>query len=171
MAWSPDSKHVAFVQKESAGLHLWVVDVAKNAAHRVGAVKLNAVLGDPCEWLADSHALLCKIVPAARGAAPESSAVPAGPNVAENLGKVTPARTYEDLLKTPADEAIFAFYATSELAVVSLDGSSRTLPVKGLISEAQPSPTGALPWLKPCIGPSAMHYPWRIFPPRCPWSR
>ena len=164
LAWSPDSKHVAFVQKESAGLHLWVVDVAKNAAHRVGAVKLNAVLGNPCEWLADSHALLCKIVPAARGAAPESSAVPAGPNVAENLGKVTPARTYEDLLKTPADEAIFAFYATSELAVVSLDGSSRTLPVKGLISEAQPSPDGRFALVEAVHRPFSYALPVENFP-------
>ena len=42
LAWSPDSKHVAFVQKEAAGLHLWIVDVAKLSAHRVGSVKLNA---------------------------------------------------------------------------------------------------------------------------------
>jgi hypothetical protein len=47
-AWSPDSKHVAFVQKQTepvAGLQLWVVDVAKASAHRLGAFRLNAVLG------------------------------------------------------------------------------------------------------------------------------
>ncbi len=116
-------------------------------AVELGTFKLNAVLGEPCEWMADSRALLCKIVPAARGAAPTSSEVPAGPNVEENLGKVTPARTYEDLLKTPTDEAIFAFYATSELALVSLDGAFRTLPVKGLITEASALPRRAL-----CVG-------------------
>ena len=69
-------------------------------------------------------------------AAPPSNEVPAGPNVEENLGKVTPARTYEDLLRTPADEAIFEFYATSNLVLVPLSGSARSLPLKGLIEEA-----------------------------------
>ncbi len=146
--WSPDSKHVAFVEKTDAsavggaGLQLWVVDVAAGSAHRVGAVKLNAVLGAPCAWMPDSAALLCRVVPAGRGAAPKASEVPAGPNVEENLGKVTPARTYEDLLKTPTDEAIFEYYATSQLAIVPLAGPMKTLPVKGLINEAEPSPDG-----------------------------
>ena len=166
LAWSPDSKHVSFVQKEATGLQLWVVDIARVSAHRVGSVKLNAVLGDPCQWLADSRALLCKIVAAARGAAPTASAVPAGPNVEENLGKVTPARTYEDLLKTPTDEAIFAFYATSELAVVSLDGTSRTLPVNGLITEARPSPDGRFAWVESVHRPFSYALPVENFPAR-----
>jgi dipeptidyl aminopeptidase/acylaminoacyl peptidase len=143
LAWSPDSKHVAFVQKAASALELWVVDVAApSSAHRVGSARLNAVLGEPCQWLWDSTALLCKIVPAARGAAPTLSDVPQGPNVEENLGKVTPAWTYEDLLKTPADEAVFEYYANSDLAVVSLDGTLRALPVQGLIRQAEPSPDG-----------------------------
>jgi dipeptidyl aminopeptidase/acylaminoacyl peptidase len=144
-AWSPDSKHVAFVDKvegPDAGLQLWVADVASASAHRVGTVRLNAILGGPCEWLPDSSGLLCKIVPQGRGPAPASNEVPAGPNVEENLGKVTPARTYEDLLKTPADEAIFEYYATSEVAVVPLNGPVQILPMKGLIEAAQPSPDG-----------------------------
>jgi dipeptidyl aminopeptidase/acylaminoacyl peptidase len=164
LTWSPDSKHVAFVQRETNGLQLWVVDVAKAAGRRVGSFKLNAVLGEPCEWMADSQAMLCKIVPAARGAAPASTEVPAGPNVEENLGKVTPARTYEDLLKTPADEAIFAFYATSDLAVVSLDGTSRTLPVKGLITQAQPSPDGRFAFVEGLHRPFSYALPAENFP-------
>ena len=164
LAWSADSKHVAFVQKETTGLELWVVDVAKVSARRVGAFRLNAVLGEPYRWMADSQAMLCKIVPAARGAAPSSSDVPAGPNVEENLGKVTPARTYEDLLKTPTDEAIFAFYATSDLAVVSLDGTSRTLPVKGLITHAEPSPDGRFAFVEALHRPFSYALPEENFP-------
>lgn len=164
LMWSPDSKHVAFVQRETNGLQLWVVDVARTAARRVGSVRLNAVLGEPCEWMADSQAMLCKIVPVARGAAPTSSNVPSGPNVEENLGKVTPARTYEDLLKTPTDEAIFAFYATSDLVVVSLDGTSRTLPVKGLIAQAQPSPDGRFAFIETLHRPFSYALPAENFP-------
>jgi dipeptidyl aminopeptidase/acylaminoacyl peptidase len=164
LAWSPDSKHVAFVQRETNALQLWVVDVAKASARRVGSFKLNAVLGAPCDWMADSEALLCKIVPTARGAAPVSSDVPAGPNVEENLGKVTPARTYEDLLKNPTDEAVFTFYATSDLAVVSLDGTSRTLPVKGLITEAAPSPDGRFAFVESLHRPFSYALPMEYFP-------
>jgi dipeptidyl aminopeptidase/acylaminoacyl peptidase len=162
--WSPDSKRVAFVQKEPAGLQLWVVDVAKASARRVGSFKLNAVLGAPCAWMADSQALLCKIVPAARGAAPSLNNVPSGPNVEENLGKVTPARTYEDLLKTPQDEVMFAFYATSELIVVSLDGTYRTLPAKGLIAQAQPSPDGRFAFVETVHRPFSYALPVENFP-------
>jgi dipeptidyl aminopeptidase/acylaminoacyl peptidase len=164
LAWSPDSKHVAFVQKDSAGLQLWVIDVAKASAHRAGTFKLNAVLGAPCQWLADSQSLLCKIVPATRGAAPPAAEVPAGPNVEENLGKVTPARTYEDLLKTPADETVFAFYATSELAIVSLAGTHRTLPIKGLIEQAQPSPDGRYAFVESLHRPFSYALPAENFP-------
>jgi dipeptidyl aminopeptidase/acylaminoacyl peptidase len=164
LTWSPDSKHAAFVQKENNGLQLWVIDVAKASAHRTGAFKLNAVLGAPCGWMPDSQGLLCKIVPAARGAAPTATEIPSGPNVEENLGKVTPARTYEDLLKTPTDEAVFAFYATSDLALVSLDGTHRTLPEKGLISEAQPSPDGRFAFVETLHRPFSYALPAENFP-------
>jgi dipeptidyl aminopeptidase/acylaminoacyl peptidase len=164
VTWSSDSKHVAFVQRETNELQLWVVDVAKAAGRRVGSFRLNAVLGEPCEWMADSQAMLCKIVPVARGAAPTSSEVPSGPDVEENLGKVTPARTYEDLLKTPADEAIFAFYAASELALVSLDGAFRSLPAKGLITEAFPSPDGRFALVEIVHRPFSYALPVENFP-------
>jgi dipeptidyl aminopeptidase/acylaminoacyl peptidase len=164
LMWSPDSKHIAFVQKDRAGLQLWTVDVAKAAAHRVGSFRLNAVLGEPCQWIADSQALLCKIVPASRAPAPASNDVPAGPNVEENLGKVTPARTYEDLLKTPVDEAIFAFYATADLALVSLDGAARLLPAKGLITEAVPSPDGRFAFVGALHRPFSYALPLENFP-------
>ncbi len=67
--WSPDSKHAAFVAHATApatGLELWVIDVATSHAHRVGVVKLNAVLGSPCQWMPDSASLLCKTVSANR---------------------------------------------------------------------------------------------------------
>lgn len=178
--WSPDGKNVAFVQRTDAtaaaagsarsaaageaGLQLWVVDAATAKAHRVGAFRLNAVLGAPCRWLPDSSGMLCKLVPADRGPAPTDSSVPAGPNVEENLGKVTPARTYEDMLKTPADEAIFAYYATAQLAVVRLSGVVRALPVKGLIDEASPSPDGRFALVSEIHKPFSYTLPAEMFP-------
>jgi dipeptidyl aminopeptidase/acylaminoacyl peptidase len=165
--WAPDSKHAAFVAHATApatGLELWVIDVSSAHAHRVGTVKLNAVLGSPCAWMPDSAALLCKIVPPGRGAPPKVSDVPTGPNVEESLGKVSPAPTYEDMLKTPADEDIFEYYATSDLAVISLTGVAKPLPAKGLMERATPSPNGA--WVLAAIvhRPFSYHFPYERFP-------
>jgi dipeptidyl aminopeptidase/acylaminoacyl peptidase len=169
-SWSPDSKHIAFVQKtgkSAAGgsaLQLWIIDVASASAHRIGTVKLNAILGAPFDWMPDSSALLCRIVPTGRGPAPTPSEVPLGPNVDENLGKVTPARTYEDLLKTPSDEAIFEFYATSQLAIVPLTGPIKTLAVKGLIQDANPSPDGHYALVETLHRPFSYALPAENFP-------
>ena len=165
--WSPDSKHAAFVAHATApatGLELWVIDVATSHAHRVGTMKLNAVLGAPCEWLPDSASLLCKTVPANRGAAPKVSSVPAGPDVEENLGKVSPAPTYEDMLKTTTDADIFEYYATSDLAVVSLNGTMKTLPAKGLIQRAAPSPDGKYALVAIVHRPFSYTFPYERFP-------
>ena len=144
--WSPDGKSLAFVQrvdgKPAPGLELYVVNVATAMAHRVGTMRLNGVLGAPCDWIPDSKALLCRVVPAARGEEPKREMTPEGPDVSENLGKVSPGRTYEDLLQTPEDERFFEYYATAQLAVIPLDGPMRALPAKGLIEEARPSPDG-----------------------------
>ncbi len=165
--WSPDSRHVAFVARaEAGGLELYVIDAATARAHRVGTVRLNAVLGQPCEWMPDSTALLCKIIPATRGPAPKVSEVPTGPNVSENLGKVSPAPTYEDMLKTPEDEAIFEFYASAQLAVVPLAGVPRTLAVKGLIDDATPSPDGRFALVQELHRPFSYTVPAERFPRR-----
>src|SRR5580698_74981 len=165
--WSPDSKHVAFVAHATApatGLELWVIDAATSNAHRVGMVKLNAVLGSPCEWMPDSASLLCKTVPANRGAAPKVSDIPTGPDVEESLGKVSPAPTYEDMLKTTTDENIFEYYSTSELAVVSLTGVVKPLPAKGLIERASPSPDGHYALVAVVHRPFSYTFPYERFP-------
>jgi dipeptidyl aminopeptidase/acylaminoacyl peptidase len=141
--WSPDSKHIAFANKSDTALELWIIDVKAATAHRLGGLlKLNSILGRPCAWLPDSSGLLCKTVPANRGPAPKISEVPTGPHISENLGKATPAPTYEDMLSTPDDENLFEYYTTTALAIVPLTGPARTLPIKAQIDSAIPSPDG-----------------------------
>ncbi len=165
--WAPDSKHAAFVAHATApakGLDLWVIDVATSSAHRVGVVKLNAVLGSPCAWMPDSASLLCKTIPAARGAAPKTSDVPTGPDVEESLGKVSPAPTYEDMLKTATDEAIFEYYTTSQLALVSLAGTVKPLGAAGQIERASPSPDGHYALVATVHRPFSYTFPYERFP-------
>ena len=182
-AWSPDSRHIAFVERadatpaemktgrgrvssmaEPVGLQLWVIDVAEAKARRLGFVHVNAVLGRPCTWLPDSSGLLCKVVSTQRPPAPAISDVPTGPNVSENLGKATPAPTYEDMLRTPSDEAQFEYYATSELAEIPLGGALRILPIKGMIDSATPSPDGRFGLVQMLHRPFSYTVPAEAFP-------
>jgi dipeptidyl aminopeptidase/acylaminoacyl peptidase len=154
--WAPDARHLFFVNASDAttdaGLSLWIVDVASARARRIPGLALNGILGRPCEWLGDSQRLMCKAVLKAQvqghgqgqgqRTAPVRSEVPTGPVVQENLGRVTPGPTYEDLLKSPEDEAIFDFYATSQVVIVGLDGKIATVGKPGVMESASPSPDG-----------------------------
>jgi dipeptidyl aminopeptidase/acylaminoacyl peptidase len=166
--WSPDSKHVAFVAHAvppATGLELWVIDAAASSAHRLGTARLNAILSrTPCEWMPDSSALLCNVIPPTRGPAPRVSDTPVGPDVEENLGKVSPAPTFEDMLKTAQDADIFEYYTTSQLAVVPLAGPMRPLPVKGLISSLSPSPDGKYALVQVEHRPFSYTFPEERFP-------
>src|SRR6185436_5453580 len=137
--WSRDSKHLALTLVREQGIEAWLVDVAAAQARRLTGPILNAVFGEPIVWL-DDTTLLIRRVPAQRDAAPVATAVPTGPVVQENLGRKAASRTYEDLLANPHDEALFEYYGTSQLSLVSLDGKLTPLPVRGLVTISHPSP-------------------------------
>ncbi len=148
VSWSPDSKTLAFaLTTPGSGLdgrvELWVADVATATARRLLAQPLNDAFGSSFEWVPDSKALLARLVPAGRGAAPAIDAAPTGPAVQESGGKKAGAPTFQDLLKSPADERLFDYYATAQLAKVSLaDGATQPLGQPGIIQTASPSPDG-----------------------------
>lgn len=122
--FSPDGTKLYFTDTREDRIDLWVVDVATAQARRVDA-PLNP-LGVNCEWLKDSSALLCGFIPANRGPVPEPPKAPAGPNVQENYGKLTPSRTYQDLLTSAYDETLFDYYFASQLAFVDAASLRRT---------------------------------------------
>jgi len=167
-SWSPDARHVAFVDitdaAGDAGLSLWVVDVATARAQRIPGVLLNGLFGAPYEWMPDSRGLLCKAIPASRTEPPKRDGVPVGPVIQENLGKVTPGATYEDLLKNPVDEQTFDYYATSQLERVGLDGVITGIGAAGVITDASPSPDGAYVLIDERHHPYTYLLPYRMFP-------
>jgi dipeptidyl aminopeptidase/acylaminoacyl peptidase len=143
IGFSPDGKRFAFTHARDTGIELWMADAATGQARAIGAASLNAVWGRPCEWLADSSALLCRFVPPSRGTPPAAPEVPPGPNIQEHLGRPGPVRTYQDLLAGAHDEALFEYYGTSLLAMVDAGtGARRPVGAAGLYEIAQSSPDG-----------------------------
>ena len=168
--WSPDGRRLSFVSvsdsKDDAGLSLWIVDVDAARAHHLPGVALNGVFGKPCEWLSDSQRLVCKTVPSGRGLPPQRNETPTGPVIQENLGRVTPAATYEDLLKNPEDEQIFDYYATSQLALVRVDGASSPIGKPMVVVGASPSPDGNYCLVSERRHPYSYTLPFEVFPLR-----
>ncbi|MCK4461182.1 MAG: PD40 domain-containing protein, partial [candidate division Zixibacteria bacterium] len=161
--WSPDGRKVAFVNRASEGLELWVVDVSSGEAQRLDLPPLNAAYGSPHRWLSDSKRLLVQTVPTDRGAAPAEPVVPTSPIIQENLGRKAPTRTYQDLLENEHDAALFEHYLTSQMVRVTLDGGSHSIGAAGIIRRVSPSPDGKYILLETIHRPFSYTVPaWRF---------
>jgi dipeptidyl aminopeptidase/acylaminoacyl peptidase len=134
--WSPDGKQFALTNTAANGIELWLGDAATGKLRRVPSAPINSAFGggrgfgsgdDSVQWMPDSKTLLCKTIPAGRGRAPIAPNVPTGPTVQENYGKVTPAWTFQDLLRNPHDEKLYDYYATSQLAFINTATGKATL--------------------------------------------
>ncbi|HEX6163745.1 MAG TPA: hypothetical protein VFZ31_10285, partial [Vicinamibacterales bacterium] len=142
VGFSPDGKRFAFTHQRDNGIELWIGDTATGQAKAITPAQLNATLGTPCEWVANGGSLLCEFVSPNRGAAP-ALGVPTGPNIQEHRGGTAPVRTYQDLLTSAHDEALFDYYATSQLAFVDATSGQRTpVGTPAVFTMAAPSPDG-----------------------------
>jgi dipeptidyl aminopeptidase/acylaminoacyl peptidase len=142
-SWSPDGTSIALLADAPRGLELWIVDAATAKARRLIGAQISAPSGDGFRWLPDSSGLIVRLVPAGRGAAPVSANTPAGPIVQQSMGRTAPVRTYQDLLRNPSDEALFAYYFTTQLAIVDVKGGApRFVGAPGIVLSYSVSPDG-----------------------------
>ncbi|MCR4339451.1 MAG: prolyl oligopeptidase family serine peptidase [Gemmatimonadaceae bacterium] len=141
ITWARDGGRIAFTMAGDSGLTLWLANVGSATARQLSAAKLNAAMGAPCTWI-DSSRLVCRFVPANRGAAPAEFSVPKGPVIQQSMGRAAANRTYQDLLQNAADEARFEYLATSQIAIVSADGSMNPIGGPGIYTTVDPSPDG-----------------------------
>lgn len=161
--WSPSGDRLAFTLTQSDGLELWLLDLATATARCLTPPILNATYGTPLRWISED-ALLCKVIDPNRGHPPIEHPVPTGPIVQENLGRKSPSRTYTKLLKSPHDEALFEYYVTSQLEIITLDGQRSRLWQPSLIDEAIPSPNGQYILLTTLNRPYSYQLPAESFP-------
>jgi len=142
--WSPDGRRFVMTGAGARATELWMGEAATGKLHRVPGLKLNAVLGQPLDWLPDGS-LIAKAVPANQGPVPQAPEVPVGPRIQETEGKAAPAPTYQDLLQNAFDETLFEFLGQSQLVRVDLaTGAVKPIGRPGLYAEVQPSPDGKL---------------------------
>jgi len=172
--FSLDGKQLAFLNTKPTGVELWIADTGTGKARLLtGMDRLNATSGDPCDWLHDNSTIVCKIVPAGRAAAPAEPSVPSGPNIQENKGKPAPVPTFEDMLKTAHDDALFEYYFTSQLAAYNVSTGRKTLiGSPAIFDNVAPSPNGEYLLLSKIKRPFSHLLPLNGFPEDLEiWSR
>ncbi len=141
--WSPNGRSIAFARYKEDGAEVWVVNAATGEAKPLTPAILNTALSFGLDWQPDSRHLLVHSIVEERGNPPQPTAVPVGPVIEESYGKVSKVATYQDLLKSPYDDALFDYYATSQLIEVdTATGETRRIGSPGVFLFAVSSPDG-----------------------------
>ena len=121
--WSNKGDRVACAAFADGGGELWIVEAATGAARRMDGVHLQQV-SSLLEWSNDDSAVFASLVPDGARPLPEPARTPEGPSVRTGAGRATPQRTARDVLRSPDDQARFAFTVTAQLARVPVDGGA-----------------------------------------------
>jgi dipeptidyl aminopeptidase/acylaminoacyl peptidase len=142
-SWSPDERFISFTHTSDTGVEIWLLEVKSHRARRLSLGSVNANLGNPVTWSADSQSLLVTMLPANQSKLIETdTAVPTGPTVSDSDGAKAQNRTYQDLLKSPADEQNFERLVRSEIYRIDLKGSSKRWLAADLYQDIEISPDG-----------------------------
>ena len=103
---------------------------------------LNTVAGG-CGWLTTARPCCARSCPPVAVRACAAAPRPAGPNIQENFGPPGPIRTFQDLLTSAHDEALFEYYFDGAAGASSMPASARrTAARQARHLSATPSPDG-----------------------------
>jgi dipeptidyl aminopeptidase/acylaminoacyl peptidase len=162
LRWSPDGRSFLLNRRTASATELWLGDVATASVRVVPGVRLNTMLDNEVAWLnADEVVLLT--VPDRRGPAPVFDA-PSGPTVQESMGRLSPERTLQDLLRNSQDEALFSHHAASQLRRVRLSsGSAQALGAPALYSGVHSVGTQGLLLTERLVPPFSYQVTWLEF--------
>ncbi|WP_443944490.1 prolyl oligopeptidase family serine peptidase [Pedobacter sp. AW1-32] len=138
ISWNPSENKIAFTNTTQKGVDLYTIDLATKKATKINKAFLNTVLGGGITWLTD-NTIIYRTVTKPASAAPAKPLMPTGPTIQQNLGKAAPSATYQDLIKSPFDEQLFDFFATSQL-VKNTGGVETPIGKPAIYASAQLSP-------------------------------
>ncbi|HEX9962465.1 MAG TPA: hypothetical protein VGB00_16135, partial [Pyrinomonadaceae bacterium] len=164
--WSADGRYLAVGNVTPTGIDLWIIETATARARMVKALKVNTAFG-AWQWMPDQKTLLVSSVPKNRGAAPQyQNLTPTGPNIQEGSGRGGAVQTFQDLLRSPVDEALFDYYAASQIAMVDAGEAKINAEIgqTGIFETIAPSPDGQNILVARIQKPYSYLYPYFRFP-------
>lgn len=144
-SWSPDGQRFAFQNVAPESVELWIGDAATGRIRKIPELALNPIFGSTVQWLDGSKTLLVKRLPGDQGPPPAEDADSIGPDVQQSLGGKGESSTYEarDTLTSTHDEALFAYYGQSQLAVVdAVAGTVRNVGAPAIYNGVEGAPDG-----------------------------
>ena len=143
LSMAPNQKKIAFSHTTNIGVELWIIDVVSAQATKLTEAIVNANMGNPFSWFADSQSILVRMLVQNRPALIDvKKDLPTGPTVSTSDGNVSQNRTYQDLLKNPLDEQNFETLITSELYKISVNGKATLFKKADMYSGESISPDG-----------------------------
>jgi dipeptidyl aminopeptidase/acylaminoacyl peptidase len=163
--WSPDGEKFCFTLTTNNGIELWKADIENlQAVKLTDAILNNTFRGMAYVWLPDGKTILYKSVLENRGDPPKDKDVPEGPVIQENIKGKAALRTYQDLLKSPYDEILFEYYASSQLVKLVLDEGSVEFGLPGIFTDFTSSPDGQYVLIQKLEKPFSYLVPYYRFP-------
>ena len=122
--WAPGGQRIGLTVLTADGLFLYTFTPGERLATRAYSGRLSSAFASSFTWAGGGNSVLVNAVPAARGPLPVRPKVPAAPLVqACEAGRKAPARTYQDLLVDAHDEALFRYFATTQIVHVDVGGA------------------------------------------------
>ncbi|MGC2235710.1 MAG: prolyl oligopeptidase family serine peptidase [Pyrinomonadaceae bacterium] len=159
-----DGKYIAVGNITPTGVELWIIETANGKAKQIKNAQVNTAFGG-FYWMPDQKSLYANLVPKNRSVAPAyQNLTPTEPNIQETSGKGGAVQTFQDLLKSPNDEKLFEYYATSQIAVISIDGKIREIGSPAIFEDARVSPDGKYILVSRIQRPFSYLYPANRFP-------
>lgn len=161
--WSTDGKYIAAGNVTPSGIELWIIETATAKATKIKNVFVNTAFGG-FSW-EGPKTISATLVPAKRGPAPAyQNITPTEPNIQETSGRTGVVQTFQDLLKSPNDEKLFEYYATSQLALIEVDGRIREIGSPAIYDNADFSPDGKYILASRIERPFSYQFPASRFP-------
>ena len=160
--WSPSNNSFAFLNKTIKHTELWIADLTTQKARKL-MDQVNDSFGKTFQWK-DENTLLVQRVAFADQKAPEANPVPIGPIVQQNLGGITPSRTYQNLLGNAHDEDLMGYYLSSSLVEIDRNGQIRETGISGILNDASYSPDGKYMLVEKIVKPYSYLVPIQLFP-------
>ncbi|MEM1196704.1 MAG: prolyl oligopeptidase family serine peptidase [Pseudomonadota bacterium] len=163
VSWSIDGSKIVFTNTRADAMDLHTLDVATGQVSTLMTGGVNAIFQNPA-WQADGS-LMVMTIPDGRSPRPVRSLTPTGPAIQDaSGGEEAQTRTFQDLLKDPHDEAMFAWLTTSQVMIMDADGGdARAVGEPRIYISVTPSPDGQYLLMEWLSEPFSYQVPWYRF--------
>ena len=174
--WSPDGDQIAFLAHLPQGTQVWAADTAGGKAHAFHKAFVMATLSgvrgyrraatapsQMLQWTPDGN-IITLLVPQDRGPEPAADPIPLSPIIRTTREKATPTSTYPFLLRTPHDAALFAYYTTSQPALLKPGKKPQAIGKPGMVMTLSLNPEGTLILMEKMVKPFSYITSYRNFP-------